>query len=89
MAVLNKLNFLHGRPEWSQFTRQPLEPASEVPAAHVEKGETEDIDYDPVVLEHAKAVFVEPTLFMHRHSSAIAATEDRPIADPVSAARGT
>ncbi|WFU07340.1 type IV secretory system conjugative DNA transfer family protein (plasmid) [Rhizobium sp. CB3171] len=66
------------RPEWPLFTRQPLEL---MPAARIEGRQTEDIDYDPIVLEHARAVFVEPALFMHRYSYAISATEDQPIAD--------
>ena len=43
--------------------------------------QNEEIDYELIVLEHARAVFVEPAVFMHRYRFAISATEDQPIAD--------
>ncbi|AYG64544.1 type IV secretory system conjugative DNA transfer family protein [Rhizobium jaguaris] len=67
--------------EWPLFVAQPLELITESHATQNEQRQFKAADHEMIVLEHARAVFVEPALFMHRYRSAISATGDQPTAD--------
>ncbi|NTG64802.1 type IV secretory system conjugative DNA transfer family protein [Rhizobium rhizogenes] len=67
--------------EWPLFTHQPPELVVELPAVEGEQRQPTAIDHEMIVLEHASAVFVEPTRLMHVYRSAISAADDQPTAD--------
>ncbi|NTF97895.1 type IV secretory system conjugative DNA transfer family protein [Rhizobium rhizogenes] len=69
------------RTEWPLFALQPPAPVAELPAVQGGEWRSRDIDHEMIVLEHAGAVFIDPTRLMHVYRSAIAAIDDQLTAD--------
>ena len=69
------------RGEWPLFKPRPPEATVESAAVQAMQPQHETIDHEMIVLEKARAVFVDPTRLMHFYRSAIAQVDDQPTAD--------
>ena len=69
------------RSEWPLFTARPPELIAVLPDGLGELPHSETIDYEMIVLEQARAVFVDPARLVHLYRSAIPDWDDQPTAD--------